>query len=86
MLDYKEFIVELSKLINNRSLDDRINENIFGHSERLNRGKVFFDQMMLLEKILNVFKFKNRLIFIDNKFYIEVNGINLQIVSSYFLK
>ena len=26
------------------------------------------------------------LIFIDNKFYIEVNGINLQIVSSYFLK
>ena len=86
MLDYKEFIVELNKLINNRNLDNQINENIFSHEERFNRGKTFVHQIILLEKILNIFKFKNRLISIDNKFYIEIDGINLQIVSSYFLK
>ena len=86
MLDYKEFIVELNKLINNRNLDNQINENIFSHEERLNRGETFVHQIILLEKILNIFKFKNRLISIDNKFYIEIDGINLQIVSSYFLK
>ena len=86
MLDYKEFIVELNKLINNRNLDNQINENIFSHEERFNRGKTFVSQIILLEKILNIFKFKNRLISIDNKFYIEIDGINLQMVSSYFLK
>ena len=85
-MDYKEFVVELSKLINNQNSDNRINENIFGPDERFNRGKILFDQITLLGKILNVFKFKNQIISIDNKFYIKVDGINLQIVSPYFLK
>tara|TARA_B100000809_G_scaffold263646_1_gene317421 strand:- start:487 stop:1443 length:957 start_codon:yes stop_codon:yes gene_type:complete len=85
-LDYKEFVVELSKLINNQNSDNQINENIFGPDERFNRGKILFDQITLLGKILNVFKFKNQIISIDNKFYIKVDGINLQIVSPYFLK
>ena len=54
MLDYKEFIVELNKLINNRNLDKQINENIFSHEERFNRGKTFVHQIILLEKILNI--------------------------------
>ena len=85
-MDYKEFVVELSKLINNQNSDNQINENIFGPDERFNRGKILFDQITLLGKILNVFKFKNQIISIDNKFYIKVDGINLQIVSPYFLK
>ena len=85
-MDYKEFIVELSKLINNQNLDNQINENIFSLDDRFNRGKVLFDQITLLGKILNIFKFKNQIISINNKFYIEVDGINLQIVSPYFLK
>jgi len=85
-LDYKEFIVELRKLINNQNLDNQINENIFSSDDRFNRGKVLFDQITLLEEILNIFKFKNQIISINNKFYIEVDGINLQIVSPYFLK
>jgi len=85
-LDYKEFVVELSKLINNQNPDNQITENIFGPADRFNRGKILFEQITLLEKILDVFKFKNRIISIDNKFYIEVDGVNLQIVSSYFLK
>ena len=85
-MDYKEFVVELSKLINNQNPDNQINENIFGLDDRFNRGKILFDQITLLGKILNVFKFKNQIISIDNKFYIKVDGINLQIVSPYFLK
>ena len=85
-MDYKEFIVELSKLINNQNLDNQINENIFSPDDRFNRGKILFDQITLLGKILNIFKFKNQIISINNKFYIEVDGINLQIVSPYFLK
>jgi hypothetical protein len=85
-LDYKKFIVELSKLINNQNLDNQINENIFSPDDRFNRGKILFDQITLLGKILNIFKFKNQIISINNKFYIEVDGINLQIVSPYFLK
>ena len=85
-MDYKEFVVELSKLINNQNPDNQITENIFGPADRFNRGKILFEQITLLEKILDVFKFKNRIISIDNKFYIEVDGVNLQIVSSYFLK
>ena len=77
-MDYKEFIVELSKLINNQNLDNQINENIFSSDDRFNRGKVLFDQITLLEKILNIFKFKNQIISINNKFYIEVDGSNLQ--------
>ena len=85
-MDYKAFVVELSKLINNQNPDNQINENIFGPADRFNRGKILLDQITLLEKILNIFKFKNRIISIDNKFYIEVDGVNLQIVSLYFLK
>ena len=85
-MDYKEFSVELNKLINNQNLDNQINENIFSSEDRFNRGKILFDQITLLGKILNVFKFKNQIVSIDNKFYIEVDGINLQIVSQYFLK
>ena len=85
-MDYKKFIVELSKLINNQNLDNQINENIFSPDDRFNRGKILFDQITLLGKILNIFKFKNQIISINNKFYIEVDGINLQIVSPYFLK
>ena len=85
-MDYKKFIVELSKLINNQNLDNQINENIFSPDDRFNRGKILFDQIILLGKILNIFKFKNQIISINNKFYIEVDGINLQIVSPYFLK
>ena len=36
------------------------NENIFGPADRFNRGKILFEQITLLEKILDVFKFKNR--------------------------
>ena len=85
-MDYKEFVVELSKLINDQNPDNQINEDIFGPDDRFNRGKILFDQITLLGKILNIFKFKNQIISIDNKFYIEVDGINLQIVSPYFLK
>ena len=85
-MDYKEFIVELRKLINDQNLDNQINENIFSSDDRFNREKILFDQITLLGKILNIFKFKNQIISINNKFYIEVDGINLQIVSPYFLK
>ena len=67
-MDYKEFIVELHKLINNQNLDNQINENIFGLDDRFNRGKILFDQITLLGKILNIFKFKNQIISINNKF------------------
>ena len=65
-MDYKAFVVELSKLINNQNPDNQINENIFGSADRFNRGKILLDQITLLEKILNIFKFKNRIISIDN--------------------
>ena len=57
-MDYKAFVVELSKLINNQNPDNQINENIFGPADRFNRGKILLDQITLLEKILNIFKFK----------------------------
>ena len=55
-MDYKAFVVELSKLINNQNPDNQINENIFGPADRFNRGKILLDQIILLEKILNIFK------------------------------
>lgn len=76
-MDYKEFVVELSKLINKQNSDNQINENIFGPADRFNRGKILFEKITLLERFLNIFKFKNRIISIDNKFYIEVDGVNL---------
>ena len=67
-MDYKEFIVELRKLINDQNLDNQINENIFSSDDRFNREKILFDQITLLGKILNIFKFKNQIISINNKF------------------
>ena len=51
-MDYKEFIVELRKLINDQNLDNQINENIFSSDDRFNREKILFDQITLLGKIL----------------------------------
>ena len=47
----KEFVVELSKLINDQNPDNQINEDIFGPDDRFNRGKILFDQITLLGKI-----------------------------------
>ena len=77
-----KFIKTLLFNIQNNIRDD----NLLSHDMRSIRSRYFFGLIFLLNKVINYFRFKNEIIFTNNKPYIKINDVYLEVVNRYFLK
>ena len=77
-----KFAKDLLFAINNNIIDKKLlSEDVKGF-----RGGYFFLLIILLNKVINYFNFKNKIIFTNQKPYIKINDLYFEIVNKYFLK
>ena len=71
----------------NKSLQtNRVEEDLLSHEARFLRSRYILKIIENVSKVLNIFDFKDNIIFEETVPYINLNGIKLKLNTAYFLK
>ena len=71
----------------NKSLQtNRVEEDLLSHEARFLRSRYILKIIENVSKVLNIFDFKDNIIFEGTVPYINLNGIKLKLNTAYFLK